>query len=63
MEGRLTSHNIYKAIEVMKKGFSMLQGCHWRPSNNTVMVFADYFEKHGNIEDVYLVVMVDAHRD
>ncbi|KAM1134952.1 hypothetical protein ACFX13_044837 [Malus domestica] len=40
-----------KAIEAMKKGFSVLQDCHWRPSDDTVIAFADYFEKHRNIED------------
>ncbi|KAM1729395.1 hypothetical protein ACFX12_019793 [Malus domestica] len=50
MEGRLKSQNMDKAVEAMKKGFCMLQDCHWRPSEETVMAFADYFEKHGNIE-------------
>ncbi|KAM1014163.1 hypothetical protein ACFX2C_044199 [Malus domestica] len=40
-----------KAIEAMKKGFSVLQDCYWRPSDDTVIAFADYFEKHRNIED------------
>ncbi|XP_008219370.1 PREDICTED: pentatricopeptide repeat-containing protein At5g27460 [Prunus mume] len=58
MEGWLKSQNIDKAIEAMKRGFSMLQDCHWRPSDDTIMAFAGYFERHGNIEDANWYVRV-----
>ncbi|XP_068309460.1 pentatricopeptide repeat-containing protein At5g27460-like [Pyrus communis] len=58
MEGRLKNQNMDKAVEAMKNGFRMLQDCHWRPSEETVMAFADYFEKHGNIEDANWYIRV-----
>ncbi|KAB2628908.1 pentatricopeptide repeat-containing protein [Pyrus ussuriensis x Pyrus communis] len=57
MEGRLKS-NMDKAVEVMKKGFSVLQDCRWRPLDDTVIAFADYFEKHRNIEDANWYIRV-----
>lgn len=51
MEGWLRSNNMAKAINAMKKGFEMLKDCHWRPSQRILVTFAEYFEKHGNLED------------
>ncbi|XVE55565.1 hypothetical protein DITRI_Ditri03aG0169500 [Diplodiscus trichospermus] len=51
MEGWLRSHNMVKAINAMKKGFAMLKDCQWRPSQRILVAFAEYFEKHGNLED------------
>ncbi|XWS23943.1 hypothetical protein CRYUN_Cryun28dG0059100 [Craigia yunnanensis] len=51
MEGWLRSHNMVMAMNAMKKGFAMLKDCHWRPSQHILVAFAEYFEKHGNLED------------
>ncbi|KAL6180015.1 hypothetical protein ACLB2K_046684 [Fragaria x ananassa] len=58
MEGRLKNQNMDGAVEAMKQGFAMLQDCHWRPSDDTVMAFADYFERHGKFEDANWYIRV-----
>ncbi|PRQ55722.1 putative pentatricopeptide [Rosa chinensis] len=49
MEGRLKNQNMDEAVEAMKQGFAMLQDCHWRPSDDTVMAFADYLKGKENL--------------
>ncbi|XVF39594.1 hypothetical protein PTKIN_Ptkin01aG0046400 [Pterospermum kingtungense] len=61
MEGWLRSNNMVKAIDAMKKGFAMLKDCHWRPSQHVLVAFAEYFEKHGNLEDANKFI-ADIHR-
>ncbi|KAK8692355.1 hypothetical protein V6N13_075820 [Hibiscus sabdariffa] len=51
MEGWVRSHNMVKAINAMKKGFVLLKECHWRPPHWILVAIAEYFEKHGNLED------------
>ncbi|KAJ0024568.1 hypothetical protein Pint_08414 [Pistacia integerrima] len=50
MEGWLNSGNMVKAIDAMKKGFSLLKHCDWRPSHGSLLAIAEYFEKHGNFK-------------
>ncbi|XVE95230.1 hypothetical protein REPUB_Repub02eG0078100 [Reevesia pubescens] len=50
-EGWMRSNNMVKAINAMKKGLAMLKDCHWRPSQSILVAIAEYFEKHGNLED------------
>lgn len=61
MEGWLNSGNMLKAIDAMKKGFSMLKHCDWRPSHRSLLAIAEYFEKHGNLEDANQYIR-DVHR-
>ncbi|XP_061988164.1 pentatricopeptide repeat-containing protein At5g27460 [Rosa rugosa] len=58
MEGRLKNQNMDEAVEAMKQGFAMLQDCHWRPSDDNVMAFADYFERQGKFEDANWYIRV-----
>lgn len=53
MEGWVKSQKMDKAIDAMKKGFSVLkvERCDWRPSHSILMAIAEHFEKHGNFED------------
>lgn len=53
MEGWVKSQKMDKAIDAMKKGFSVLkvERCDWRPSRSILMAIAEHFEKHGNFED------------
>ncbi|EXB75575.1 hypothetical protein L484_026048 [Morus notabilis] len=50
MEGWVKSQEMEKAVDAMKKAFSMLRDCHWRPSDGIVLAIADYFEKKGDVE-------------
>ncbi|KAK6938104.1 hypothetical protein RJ641_031612 [Dillenia turbinata] len=52
IEGRLKWQNMEKATDAMTNGFPMLKHCRWRPSDNTVINMAAYFEKQG-VEDAY----------
>ncbi|KAF5187390.1 Pentatricopeptide repeat-containing protein [Thalictrum thalictroides] len=58
MEGWLKSKEMDKAIAAMKKGFSMLKHCEWRPSSTAVMSIAEYFEEGGHFEDAKKYVKV-----
>lgn len=58
MEGRLKNQKLDEAVEAMKQGFTTLQDCHWRPSDDTVMAFAEYFERQQKIEDANWYVRV-----
>jgi hypothetical protein len=53
MEGWVKSQKMDKAIDAMKKGFSVLkvERCDWRPSRSILMAIAEHFEKQGNFED------------
>ncbi|XAR62113.1 hypothetical protein NMG60_11016733 [Bertholletia excelsa] len=59
MEGWVRSQNMDKAINAMKKCFSMLKDCKWRPSPGIVVAIAEHFEKSGNFEEAkqYLKVI------
>ncbi|GMP45814.1 hypothetical protein CsSME_00014195 [Camellia sinensis var. sinensis] len=59
MEGWVTSQDMDKAVNAMKKGFAMLKHCDWRPSPALVVAIAEFFEKSGNFEDAkwYLKVI------
>ncbi|XP_072952895.1 pentatricopeptide repeat-containing protein At5g27460 [Typha angustifolia] len=50
MEGWVKTKRMDRAVEAMKKGFSMLKRCHWRPPPAIVEAIAKYFEEQGNIE-------------
>ncbi|KAF9608216.1 hypothetical protein IFM89_008171 [Coptis chinensis] len=58
MEGWVKNKEMDKAISAMKKGFSMLKHCDWRPSSTTVMAIAEYFEECGRYEEAQKYVMV-----
>ena len=58
MEGWVKSQKMDKAIDAMKKGFSMLKHCDWRPNPGIVMAIAEYLEKHGNVNDLNQYVKV-----
>ncbi|XP_050377278.1 pentatricopeptide repeat-containing protein At5g27460 [Argentina anserina] len=58
MEGRLKNDNMEGAVEAMKQGLAVLQNCHWRPADDTVMAFADYFERQGKFEDANWYIRV-----
>ncbi|KAJ6735680.1 hypothetical protein OIU85_017951 [Salix viminalis] len=53
MEGWVKSQKMDKAIDAMRKAFSVLklERCDWRPSHSILMAIAEHFEKHGNFED------------
>ncbi|XP_058096969.1 pentatricopeptide repeat-containing protein At5g27460 [Magnolia sinica] len=51
MEGWMKNEQMDKVVEAMKKGFSRLRECHWRPSPSVVMAIAKHFEEHGSVED------------
>ncbi|KAL5705463.1 hypothetical protein ACHQM5_023762 [Ranunculus cassubicifolius] len=51
MEGWVKSKEMDRAINAMKKGFSMLKHCHWRPSPSVVIEIAEYFEECNLFED------------
>ena len=59
MEGWVRSQNMDKAVNAMKKGFSVLKHCDWRPSPSIVVAIAEFFEKSENIEEAkrYLKVV------
>ncbi|KAM7261294.1 hypothetical protein ACFE04_008661 [Oxalis oulophora] len=50
MEGWVRSQNMDKAIDAMKKGFSKLKGCEWRPSKEILITIAEYLEKNRDVE-------------
>ncbi|PIA51968.1 hypothetical protein AQUCO_01000087v1 [Aquilegia coerulea] len=58
MEGWVKSKEMDKAVTAMKKGFSMLKHCDWRPSSTVVMAIAEYFEDGGHFEDAKKYVKV-----
>lgn len=51
MEGWVKHNEMDKALDAMRRCFSMSEGCDWRPSASIVMAIAEYFEKKGMIED------------
>ncbi|XP_057469589.1 pentatricopeptide repeat-containing protein At5g27460 [Actinidia eriantha] len=59
MEGWVRNQNMDKAVNAMKKGFSVLKHCDWRPSPSIVVAIAEFFEKSENIEEAkrYLKVV------
>lgn len=58
MEGWVKSQKMDKAIDAMKKGFSLLKHCDWRPKPDIVIAIAEYLEKHGNVNDLNQYVKV-----
>ncbi|KAJ8619077.1 hypothetical protein MRB53_015263 [Persea americana] len=58
MEGWVRNVQMDKAIMAMKKGFSMLKGCHWRPPPSIVMAIAKHFEEQGSVADARKYVRV-----
>lgn len=58
MEGWVKCNWMDKAVEAMKKGFSMLKACDWRPPSDIVVAFAKYFEEQGNIQETERYVKV-----
>lgn len=61
MEGWVNAGQMDRAVEVMKKGFSKLKGCIWRPSTKITLAIAEYFEEQGNIKDMrsYVKILQD----
>ncbi|XP_042402951.1 pentatricopeptide repeat-containing protein At5g27460-like isoform X1 [Zingiber officinale] len=51
MEGWVKTRQMDRAVEAMKKGFSLLKGCQWRPPVAIVMSIAEYFEENGNVDE------------
>lgn len=58
MEGWVKKKEMEKAVDAMKKGFTLLRSCKWRPSVNIVEAFARYFENQGNVVEVMSLVKV-----
>lgn len=61
MEGWVKCNQMDKAAEAMKKGFSMLKSCDWRPPSSIVLAIAKYFEENGNIQETEKYVKVLHH--
>ncbi|XP_008806388.3 pentatricopeptide repeat-containing protein At5g27460-like [Phoenix dactylifera] len=61
MEGWVKCNQMDKAVEAMKKGFSMLKACNWRPRSDIVVAIAKYFEEQGNIQETERYVKVLRH--
>ncbi|KAJ3695550.1 hypothetical protein LUZ60_000927 [Juncus effusus] len=49
MEGWVKNGEMEKAVEAMKKGFSLLKYCKWRPPVVVVEKIGEYFEKKGDL--------------
>ncbi|XP_010942641.3 pentatricopeptide repeat-containing protein At5g27460 [Elaeis guineensis] len=58
MEGWVKCNQMDKAVEAMKKGFSMLKACDWKPPSDILVVIAKYFEEQGNIQETERYVKV-----
>ncbi|KAJ0984679.1 hypothetical protein J5N97_003035 [Dioscorea zingiberensis] len=58
MEGWVRNKQMDKAVEAMKKGFSLLKLCEWRPAEEIVMAIMGYFEEQGRLEDAKKYVKV-----
>ncbi|CAL4967438.1 unnamed protein product [Urochloa decumbens] len=53
MEGYVQSKQMDKAVDAMKKCFSFLKSCHWRPPLELVKAIARHFEEQGSADDAY----------
>ncbi|OEL33660.1 Pentatricopeptide repeat-containing protein [Dichanthelium oligosanthes] len=53
IEGYVQSRQMDKAVDAMKKGFSLLKSCHWRPPLELVEAIAKHFEEQGNADNAY----------
>ncbi|KAJ0984641.1 hypothetical protein J5N97_002997 [Dioscorea zingiberensis] len=58
MEGWVRNKQMDKAVEAMKKGFSLLKLCEWMPAEEIVMAIMGYFEEQGRLEDAKKYVKV-----
>lgn len=58
MEGYVRSRQMDKAVDAMKKGLSLLKGCHWRPPVELVEAIAKHFEEKGNADGAYRYIKV-----
>ncbi|XP_020580922.1 pentatricopeptide repeat-containing protein At5g27460 [Phalaenopsis equestris] len=58
MEGWVKKKEMDKAVEVMKKGLSMLKHCIWRPSSDILSAIAEYYEEIQNVDDANRFVKV-----
>ncbi|XP_065047896.1 pentatricopeptide repeat-containing protein At5g27460-like [Musa acuminata AAA Group] len=58
MEGWVNNRQMDRAVEAMKKGFSMLKDCQWRPPAAILMSIAEYFEEHGSVDEAKTFVKV-----
>ncbi|KAF3775244.1 Pentatricopeptide repeat-containing protein [Nymphaea thermarum] len=50
MEGWVKAKEMDKAIEAMKKGFSKMKSCNWKPSSSALLAIAEYFEFQKNVD-------------
>ncbi|PKA56131.1 Pentatricopeptide repeat-containing protein [Apostasia shenzhenica] len=51
MEGWVKNKQMGMAVEAMKKGFSLLENCIWRPPSEIVLAIAEYYELHLDVEE------------
>ncbi|CAN6245765.1 unnamed protein product [Urochloa humidicola] len=58
MEGYVQSKQMDKAVDTMKKCFSFLKSCHWRPPLELVEAIAKHFEEQGSADDAYKYIKV-----
>ncbi|OAY69339.1 Pentatricopeptide repeat-containing protein [Ananas comosus] len=58
MEGWVKNREMEKAVEAMKKGFSLLKFCRWRPNPAIVEAIAEHFEEEGDFENAKRYVKV-----
>ncbi|XP_020255830.1 pentatricopeptide repeat-containing protein At5g27460-like isoform X2 [Asparagus officinalis] len=61
MEGWVNNGQMDKAVEAMRKGFSKLKGCIWKPPEKIILAIAEYFEEQCNIGEMrrYIKVLED----
>ncbi|KAJ6816038.1 pentatricopeptide repeat-containing protein-like isoform X1 [Iris pallida] len=58
MEGWVKKGKMDRAVDAMRRGFSMLEGCIWRPPSEIVMAIAKHFEDQSSAEDMRRYVQV-----
>lgn len=58
MEGRVKNRQMDRAVEALKKGFSLLEGCRWKPPVAILMSIAEYFEENGSVDESKWLIKV-----
>ncbi|CAA7395795.1 unnamed protein product [Spirodela intermedia] len=51
IEGWTASKQMDKAVDAMKKGFSLLRFCAWRPSDEVRLCIMEHFEEQGDADE------------
>uniref|UniRef100_A0A1D1YL74 Pentatricopeptide repeat-containing protein At5g27460 n=1 Tax=Anthurium amnicola TaxID=1678845 RepID=A0A1D1YL74_9ARAE len=62
IEGWVKSKEMSKAVEAMKKGFTLMKFCVWRPSHVVLLCIMMSFEEQGNADDARKYVKVLRHQ-